>query len=72
MSVDKNLITGCSTVVLLFATFVGSISCYNVHEANLIAGAIEGGADPIAAYCSINGPALDVCTIYVTTRPQSK
>ena len=66
MSLDKNLLVGCTAAVLLFATFIGSITYYNVHEANLIAEAIKGGADPVAAYCGISGPILDACIIRET------
>lgn len=67
MSLDKNFLVGCTTAVLLFATLIGGITYYNVCEAELIADAIKGGADPIGAHCGINGPNTAACLTYVTT-----
>ena len=66
MRVDGDLLVGCSTAVLLFATLVGGITCYNVKEATLIAEAINNGAEPIDASCAITGSLRNVCIINET------
>ncbi len=60
---DKDLLIGCTAAVLAFATFIGSITYYNVHEADLIAEAIKEGADPLRAHCGIHGPLKPACVI---------
>lgn len=66
MRVDGDLLVGCITTVLLFATLVGGIAYYNVKEAALIAEAINNGAEPMDASCAITGSRLDVCIINET------
>jgi hypothetical protein len=52
MSLDKDFLAGCVTVVLITTALIGSITYYNLSQDELVAEAIKVGASPLEAKCA--------------------
>jgi len=68
---NKDLITICTSVTIIFCTMVISISMYNVNDRNNMAKNIEAaiakGVDPVSVKCAYETGTNAICITYAAT-----